>query len=165
MKRYMLALGAIIGGHLVIFACGCDHHEEAVDPIEAVRSMPVSTSAINEQRKLDDGEIWVYNPQTEEEKKVCDLWILDAVQSILPEETRLRLLAEGWALVEDTEAAGMIVAAAGMEPYDVSGGILLARDDNSWSCIKCGYADPPCCTPWPACCSKDKDMYINPMME
>lgn len=166
MKRFMVVIGVLaIVGFLMVISEGCEKSEQTLGPNEYQKQSFLTNSMGDNREVLEESSLLIVIPGTGEKKELRDPWISDAILSILPEEIRMRLVAEGSALIEDTEIAGMIVAGAGMESFDVLGGILLAVDGTSWGCILCGHADPPCCTPWPACCSKDKDMYFQQKLD
>ena len=167
MKRRMLLIGLFVAiGYFMVHSSGCGNRQGELDPTTPIQPTLASTSVVDGHVRLDEVLIRIFIPQLMEEKEIYDPWLYNAIISILPEDTRLSIFAEGWAFIEDTETAGMIVAVAGMESYEMLGGVLLAVGiDSSWSCALCGYAVPPCCTPWPACCSKDKDMHFPQIME
>jgi len=146
----------------MVISEGCGNSEQALGPTEHQEQSFLTTSAGESRDIMDEGSILIVIPGTGEKKEISDPWISDAVLSILSEETRIRLFAEGSVLIEDAEIASVVVAFAGMEIVDVSDGILFV----SWGCAKCCYADPPCCSPCPACCDKkDKDQGIIPYID
>ena len=163
MKRFLVVLGVLaIVGFLMVISEGCGKSEQALSPAEHQEPTISETSAGESRDIMDEGSILIVIRGTGEKKEISDPWISDAVLSILPEETRIRLFAEGSVLIEDAEIASITVVFAGMEIVDVSDGILLV----SWGCAKCCYADPPCCSPCPACCDKkDKDQGVVPFNE
>lgn len=163
MKRYLVVIGvlAIVGLPILIIE-SCGNSEQTLGPTEHQEQFFLTMSAGESREIMDEGSILIVIPGTVEKKELSDPWISDAVLSILSEETRIRLIAEGLVFVDDVEIASVVVAFAGMETVDVSGGILLV----SWGCAKCCYADPPCCSPCPACCDKkDKDQGIIPYID
>jgi hypothetical protein len=159
MKRFAVVTGVFLAfGLIMIFAESCGNREQILDPTEHQQQSFLTTSVGSEHELLEEGSLLVFIPKTGDAREIYDPWISDAVLSMLPDATWGLLVTKGAVHVDDVEIAGMIVAIAGMETFDVSDGILLA----SWGCIKSGHGGQPTCTPWPACCDgKDKDMYFQ----
>ncbi len=164
MKRFTVVTGMLLAfGSLIIFAESCGNSEQILDPTEH-QQQPFLTMSVNGNHEiLEEGSILVIIHKTGEMKEISDSWISDAILSMLPDATWGRLATKGAVYVDDVEIAGMIVAIAGMETFDVSGGIMIASTDCSWGCLKCCGINPPCCTPCPqCCCDKDKDAGVEP---
>ena len=139
---------------LMVLAEGCGDAEQTFGPTESVQKATLDLKdEVGEIKSMGEGIIVVAIPNAAEAKEIYDPWIADAILSMLPDATLARLAVKGSVYVNDMELAGTIVAMAGIETFDVSGGILLA----SWGCIKSCYSDKPPCSPCPACCDKIKD--------
>lgn len=162
-KRFAFVVGILCTSIiLMVLAEGCGDAEQTFGPTEPIQQPVLDLNVnVSETKIIGEGIILVAVPKTGEAKEVYDPWIADAILSMLPDATRARLAVKELVYVDDMELAGAIVAMAGIETFDVSDGILLA----SWGCIKCGYADPPCCSPWPACCDNDKDHGFVPFVD
>ena len=149
MKRFMVVIGVLVTfGFLMVITESCGNSEQTLGPTGQQEQSILTNSKGDNREALEESFLLIVIPGTGEKRELHDPWISGAILSILPEETRIRLFVEGSVLIEDTEIASMIVAGAGMESFDVSGGVLLA----SLSCIKACYSDKPPCSPCPACC-------------
>ena len=154
MKRLFIVVGVLaIVGYAMVITESCGNSEGTFEPYEYQDKLLLKASTNESREMLNDGSLWIFIPLTQEEKEIRDPWISDAILSILSEETRIRFFAEGSVLIEDAAISGLILAGAGMESFELSGGLLLV-DGDSWGCIKCCYSDEQDC---PGCyCDKDK---------
>lgn len=165
-RRFAFAWGILFTCFLLsVLIYGCGDTEQAFSPTESAQKATLDLKdEVGEINSVGEGIILVAIPKTGELKEIYDPWIADAILSMLSDATLAQLAVMGSVYVNDTELAGAIVAMAGMEAYDVSGGILLADDESNWGCIKCLYADEPYCEACPQCCEPDKDTGRAPII-
>ena len=164
-KRLAFVRGILFTGILlVVLSEGCGDTEQTFGPIDPAQKATLDLKdEVGEIKSMGEGIIVVVIPKTEELKEIYDPWIADAILSLLPDATLARLAVKGSVYVNDMEIAGTIVAMAGMEAFDVSGGILMGGA--SLGCIKSCYSYSPLCSPCPQCCDKDKDNGRVPFIE
>ena len=154
-KRFVSVWGILLAGILiVVLSEGCGETEQALGPTEQIQQPALEFSeSVIETKLIKEGLISVAIPISQELKEIYDPYIADAILSMLPDAMRIRLSSEGSVLINDVNLSTEIALMAGFGTFDISSGIMLFE---SWSCIKCIYAEKPYCIACPQCCEKDK---------
>lgn len=161
MKKIAVTAGTLsaCGMLVLLLSLGGCSNEGIFEPAEQPERHVYSAQFIKDLVLVDiDADVIIAVPAARELQVIDDPWIGGLVLSLLPGEARERFYARGVVFVDDPSIAREIVTVAGMPGSDVSEGVWLGSTiPLPWFCIKCGLLDPPCCTPWPDCCSDDKD--------
>jgi len=145
----------IMTSTLVLFTLivlSCENDRSPVEPDRTSKSIVLEISANNSKSFRD--VLYAAPYEADEPEKIVESEKVSLILSSLSEHARERLFNDGAILVSDPYEVDILsmLTSFGMQNGYESFWIISLGDGTPWSCIKCCYKDPPCCTPCPACC-------------